>query len=85
MKARVPWFWAKMPKPSPAAALSPFNRSVAQAPLKIGADYLKQLLPHAKVAISDHSLGKSPRLVERAGFEVVQYPYYRFQFTWPEL
>lgn len=44
--------------------------------LKIGADYLKQLLPHAKVAISDPSWENHRALFERAGFEVVQYPYY---------
>jgi len=44
--------------------------------LKIGADYLKQLLPHAKVAISNPSWENHRALFERAGFEVVQYPYY---------
>uniref|UniRef100_UPI0040486A25 amino acid aminotransferase n=1 Tax=Orrella sp. TaxID=1921583 RepID=UPI0040486A25 len=44
--------------------------------LKIGADYLKQLLPTAKVAISHPSWENHRALFERAGFEVVEYPYY---------
>jgi aromatic-amino-acid transaminase len=44
--------------------------------LKIGADFLKQLLPHAKVAISNPSWENHRALFERAGFEVVNYPYY---------
>lgn len=44
--------------------------------LKIGADFLKQLLPNAKVAISDPSWENHRALFERAGFEVVNYTYY---------
>ncbi len=44
--------------------------------LKIGADYIKQLAPNAKVAISDPSWENHRALFERAGFEVVTYPYY---------
>lgn len=44
--------------------------------LKIGADYLKQLLPNAKVAISRPSWENHRALFERAGFEVVEYTYY---------
>ncbi|MBV6303797.1 aspartate/tyrosine/aromatic aminotransferase [Candidimonas humi] len=44
--------------------------------LKIGADFLKQLLPDSKVAISDPSWENHRALFERAGFEVVAYPYY---------
>jgi aromatic-amino-acid transaminase len=44
--------------------------------LKIGADYLKQLLPDAKVAISTPSWENHRALFERAGFEVVEYDYY---------
>jgi aromatic-amino-acid transaminase len=44
--------------------------------LKIGADYLKQLVPNAKVAISRPSWENHRALFERAGFEVVEYPYY---------
>jgi aromatic-amino-acid transaminase len=44
--------------------------------LKIGADYLKQLLPAAKVAISTPSWENHRALFERAGFEVVEYAYY---------
>ncbi len=44
--------------------------------LKIGADYLKQLLPEAKVAISTPSWENHRALFERAGFEVVEYDYY---------
>ena len=44
--------------------------------LKIGADYLKQLLPQAKVAISSPSWENHRALFERAGFEVVEYAYY---------
>jgi aromatic-amino-acid transaminase len=47
--------------------------------LKIGADFLKQLLPHAKVAISNPSWENHRALFENAGFEVVQYPYYDAQ------
>jgi aromatic-amino-acid transaminase len=44
--------------------------------LKIGADYLKQLLPDAQVAISNPSWENHRALFERAGFEVVEYDYY---------
>ena len=44
--------------------------------LKIGADLLKQLVPDAKVAISNPSWENHRALFERAGFDVVNYPYY---------
>jgi aromatic-amino-acid transaminase len=44
--------------------------------LKIGADFLKQLLPSSKVLISDPSWENHRALFERAGFEVGTYPYY---------
>lgn len=44
--------------------------------LKIGADYLKQLLPNAQVAISKPSWENHRALFERAGFDVVEYAYY---------
>ncbi|HEY9281816.1 MAG TPA: amino acid aminotransferase [Eoetvoesiella sp.] len=44
--------------------------------LKIGADFLKQLLPSAKVVISDPSWENHRALFERAGFTVETYPYY---------
>jgi aromatic-amino-acid transaminase len=44
--------------------------------LKIGADFIKQLVPGAKVAISNPSWENHRALFERAGFEVVNYPYY---------
>lgn len=44
--------------------------------LKIGADFLKQLLPNAQVAISNPSWENHRALFENAGFKVVQYPYY---------
>jgi len=44
--------------------------------LKIGADFIKQLVPNAKVAISNPSWENHRALFERAGFEVVNYPYY---------
>lgn len=44
--------------------------------LKIGADFLKRLVPGAKVAISDPSWENHRALFEGAGFEVVTYPYY---------
>ncbi len=44
--------------------------------LKIGADYLKRLLPAAKVYISDPSWENHRALFESAGFEVENYPYY---------
>ncbi|MBU6493488.1 MAG: aspartate/tyrosine/aromatic aminotransferase [Burkholderiales bacterium] len=44
--------------------------------LKIGADFLRQLNPSAKVAISDPSWENHRALFSAAGFEVVAYPYY---------
>ncbi|NYT86659.1 amino acid aminotransferase [Pollutimonas harenae] len=44
--------------------------------LKIGADFLKQLLPTSKVVISDPSWENHRALFERAGFTVETYSYY---------
>lgn len=44
--------------------------------LKIGADYLKRLLPEAKVFVSDPSWENHRSLFEAAGFTVGNYPYY---------
>ena len=44
--------------------------------LKVGADYLKRLLPDAKVYISDPSWENHRALFESAGFTVESYPYY---------
>jgi len=44
--------------------------------LRIGADFLKQLLPDAKVLISDPSWENHRALFTRAGFAVETYPYY---------
>jgi aromatic-amino-acid transaminase len=44
--------------------------------LKIGADFLRQLLPQAKAYISDPSWENHRALFERAGFQVETYPYY---------
>lgn len=44
--------------------------------LKIGADYLKRLLPDATVYISDPSWENHRALFESAGFPVDVYPYY---------
>lgn len=44
--------------------------------LKVGADFLKQLLPQSKVMISDPSWENHRALFERAGFKVENYPYY---------
>jgi len=44
--------------------------------LKVGADYLRRLIPKAKVAISDPSWENHRALFEMAGFEVVNYRYY---------
>jgi aromatic-amino-acid transaminase len=44
--------------------------------LKIGADFLRQLLPQAKAYISDPSWENHRALFERAGFAVETYPYY---------
>ncbi len=44
--------------------------------LKIGADFLKQISPDAKVVISNPSWENHRALFERAGFIVENYPYY---------
>lgn len=44
--------------------------------LKVGADYLKRLLPAATVYISDPSWENHRQLFEAAGFPVKDYPYY---------
>ena len=44
--------------------------------LKIGADFLKQLNPDAKVLISDPSWENHRALFSQAGFTVESYPYY---------
>ncbi|MBS0542667.1 MAG: aspartate/tyrosine/aromatic aminotransferase [Proteobacteria bacterium] len=44
--------------------------------LKIGADYIKRLLPGATVYISDPSWENHRALFEAAGFPVENYPYY---------
>ncbi len=44
--------------------------------LKIGADFLKQLLPDSQVFISDPSWENHRALFERAGFQVGTYAYY---------
>ena len=44
--------------------------------LKIGADYLKRLLPEATVYLSDPSWENHRLVFERAGFRVEVYPYY---------
>ena len=44
--------------------------------LKVGADYLKRLLPTATVYISDPSWENHRALFESAGFTVGSYPYY---------
>ncbi len=44
--------------------------------LKLGADFLKRLLPDAKVAISNPSWENHRALFEAAGFTVDTYPYY---------
>ena len=44
--------------------------------LKIGADFLRQWLPQARVAISNPSWENHRALFERAGFGVDNYPYY---------
>ncbi len=44
--------------------------------LKVGADYLKRLLPDASVYISDPSWENHRALFEAAGFAVDNYPYY---------
>jgi aromatic-amino-acid transaminase len=44
--------------------------------LKVGADYLKRLLPDATAYISDPSWENHRALFEHAGFRVESYPYY---------
>ena len=44
--------------------------------LKVGADFLKRLKPHAKVMISDPSWENHRALFTNAGFTVEAYPYY---------
>ncbi|MDX3905258.1 MAG: amino acid aminotransferase [Pigmentiphaga sp.] len=44
--------------------------------LKIGADFLKRLVPDARIAISNPSWENHRALFEYAGFDVIQYPYY---------
>lgn len=44
--------------------------------LKLGADFLKRLLPDSHVVISDPSWENHRALFERAGFQVDSYPYY---------
>lgn len=44
--------------------------------LKVGADYLKRLVPDSKVYISDPSWENHRQLFEAAGFQVEDYPYY---------
>ena len=44
--------------------------------LKIGADFLKRILPNAQVAISNPSWANHQALFAAAGFPVVQYDYY---------
>jgi aromatic-amino-acid transaminase len=44
--------------------------------LKVGADYLKRLLPSSTVFISDPSWENHRGLFESAGFKVESYPYY---------
>lgn len=44
--------------------------------LKVGADFLKKLLPSSKVAISDPTWENHRGVFENAGFEVVNYDYY---------
>src|SRR3546814_18699163 len=44
--------------------------------LKIGADFLKHLLPQADVFISDPTWANHRALLEGAGFKVYNYPYY---------
>lgn len=45
--------------------------------LKIGADYLRRLLPEATVYLSDPSWENHRALFEFAGFQVQSYPYYQ--------
>lgn len=45
--------------------------------LKVGADFLHTIMPNATVAISDPSWENHRALFEKAGFNVVDYPYYQ--------
>lgn len=47
--------------------------------LKVGADFLHTIMPNATVAISDPSWENHRALFEKAGFKVVDYPYYQAQ------
>lgn len=47
--------------------------------LKVGGDWLRRLLPDAKIYISDPSWENHRALFENAGFEVDTYPYYDAQ------
>ncbi|MBI4996664.1 MAG: aspartate/tyrosine/aromatic aminotransferase [Rhodocyclales bacterium] len=44
--------------------------------LKVGADYLKRLVPESRIYISDPSWENHRQLFEAAGFQVEDYPYY---------
>lgn len=44
--------------------------------LRLGADFLKMVVPNAVVAISNPSWENHRALFEKAGFDVVEYPYY---------
>lgn len=44
--------------------------------LKVGADFLKRILPDARVAISNPSWANHQALFSAAGFPIVQYDYY---------
>jgi aromatic-amino-acid transaminase len=44
--------------------------------LRIGADFLRRLLPSSRVLLSDPSWENHRALFESAGFEVANYPYY---------
>ena len=44
--------------------------------LKLGADFMKRLLPESKVVISNPSWENHRAVFERAGFKVETYPYY---------
>ncbi|MCX7555367.1 aspartate/tyrosine/aromatic aminotransferase [Xanthomonadaceae bacterium JHOS43] len=45
--------------------------------LRVGADFLKAVMPHATVAISQPSWPNHEVLFRAAGFDIVGYPYYR--------
>lgn len=52
--------------------------------LKLGADFLKRLLPDATVAISDPSLGKPPRTVRSRRLPGAELPLLRRRQQWRE-